>query len=75
MSPTSYQAAPPRTRTIADAGCGVKSRDPAAWTMTQKRLRASRVKRKKNYQVLYCVPSVEEMPLELEWTSTMPLFT
>jgi hypothetical protein len=62
MSPTSYQAAPPRTTTIAER-CGlVKSG-------AEMRERA----KPETHQVLYAVPSVAETPVALEWTSTIPL--
>jgi hypothetical protein len=64
MSPTSYQAAPPRNTTIAEQQSRVKSASR----------RKAATKPRKLYQVLYGVPSIDEVIGELECTSTMPLF-
>ena len=65
MSPTSYQAAPPRNTTIAEQQSRVKSASQSDSGHRNPR---------KLYQVLYGVPSIDEVIGELECTSTMPLF-
>ena len=65
MSPTSYQAAPPRNTTIAEQQSPVKSAS---------RRKAATGSRTSSHQLLYGVPSIDEVNGELECTSTIPLF-
>ena len=64
MSPTSYQAAPPRNTTIAEQQSPVKSARGANPPPG----------RTDSHQLLYGVPSIDEGNDELECTSTIPLF-
>ena len=59
MSPTSYQAAPPRVTILRELF----------------RLRNFTGHSQKIYQVLYAVPSNREVNPELECTSTIPVVT
>lgn len=61
MSPTSYQAAPPRTSTIADAHHSVKLEHAAHKSLEE----FSRAYKEESYHSLYGVP-FEEGPVAFE---------
>ena len=65
MSPTSYQAAPPRN--IDYSGAAVSRQIDLAAESGHQAAQDS-------HQLLYGVPSIDEVNGELECTSTIPLF-
>ena len=69
MSPTSYQAAPPRTTTIADEHSPVKSGNAHAQNSCNILGKGAG----NCYHSLYGVLSRSETRVELECTSTMPV--
>ena len=72
MSPTSYQAAPPRTPTIADALAPVKFRNLINEKYRERAGGSQQPVRATNYQVLYGVPSTCDAWSEFECTSSTP---
>jgi hypothetical protein len=69
MSPTSYQAAPPRTTTIAEARTSVKS----AQTAGELNAETLSLRTGKRYHWLYGEPSNGETLSEFECTLTIPV--
>jgi hypothetical protein len=82
MSPTSYQAAPPRMFTIADMRGRVKSACFNTAAISYDLISFSLLVRlpsslppPPSYHVLYAVPSKGDVKAECEWTSTIPVVT